>query len=94
MFDHTSVLTNDVLNDLEIFHRDQRLHIGRVLPFDDFALIKVNMTVIHIAVGSDNHYVGNTAWFLSMVRVCQPLQHSSLGRLEQSDGIVVQLAIL
>ena len=81
LFDDTGILANDMLDNLQIFHSDKGLHIGRLLPFDDLALSKVDMTIEHLSIGGDDHNISYPIGFLSVVRIGKPLQHLSLGRL-------------
>lgn len=60
LLDHARVLATDVLDDLQVFHGDQRLDVGRVLPLNDFGFVEVDETVHEFAVGCDGDHIGDS----------------------------------
>lgn len=72
LFDHAWVLAADVLDDLEVFHGNQRLYIGRVLPLDDFGFVEVDEAVHEFAVGCDGDYISDSRGASVVVWIDEP----------------------
>lgn len=89
LLDNLGVFAHDLLHGVEVFHGDQRLHSRRLRPADDLALREVDMTVEHLAVGGDDHDVGDAARSRGALWILQPFQHFILGRLQQRHGVVI-----
>merc|ERR1712000_310690 len=93
LLDNFRVFATDVFDGLEVFHGDERLYTGGVCPLLNFASFRVDDAIVHLAISANDDDVGLPLWARSVVWTSQPLHHLCLGRFEESDGIVVQLAI-
>ena len=94
LLDNPWIFTNHVLNNLKVFHGDQRLNVGSFFPLDDLLLGEINVAVENLAICGDDYDIGNTVRALSMFGISQPLGHLGLRRLKQRNGIIIQLAVL